>query len=102
VTTLSNTPGADIAATILSKKSEPVQVEIVDRTDFSSVAGQFGASFLTTWTVMLALGALHTDYLAVPAVGYWDTWLAFFVLGAVGWAVRGSRRSWTKPKRSRR
>jgi hypothetical protein len=48
--------------------------------------------FISTWPVMLVLGALHgSEGLGfVPALGFWQTLGSLFIIAAVGNAFRGT------------
>lgn len=45
----------------------------------------FSALFLSAWLLMLIIGALHSYFPSIPAVGFWPmffiTWLLFLVAG---------------------
>ena len=54
----------------------------------STVIGAGSAIFLLGWLVMLALGGLHSQWTDVPALGYWVSVAAVFVMELVVWAFR--------------
>lgn len=51
------------------------------------VAGMIMA-FPSTFMIMLALGILHDRYEVVPALGYWETYVVYVAINAVGSAIK--------------
>lgn len=45
----------------------------------------FTTLFICSWILMVLLGALHSYFSTIPALGYWPTffitWLLFFIAG---------------------
>lgn len=58
----------------------------------SLVAGALLFAALTVWPTMLVLGAMHhSDGLSgIPALGFWQTFGALFLISVVGSAFGGS------------
>ena len=75
---------------------EPQQVELVHRNDGATSLGHAGTLFLEAWIAMLLLGGLHSTYPPVPAPGYWTVVQVLLLVATVGWAARGTRRTWNK------
>lgn len=48
-------------------------------------------STIPAFFLMLALGALHTSFASVPALGFFACWLILFVIGILGNALRGGK-----------
>lgn len=45
-----------------------------------------------SWLLMLGAGAAHVDFPAVPTPGYWNCFLVFLGLNAIGVALRGVKK----------
>lgn len=64
----------------------------------SYLVGAFGTavslitSLLTAWFVMLALGVAHGQWPAVPAFGYWATYVLVLGVSALAGAIHGGLR----------
>jgi hypothetical protein len=45
--------------------------------------------FFVPWLLMLALGALHSYFPEVPALGFWPCFFITFILGVIASIFRG-------------
>jgi hypothetical protein len=65
-----------------------------DRLESYLIAG-FGFVILTVtallgaWFVMLALGAANDQWPAIPALGYWTTYILLLGLGVISGTIKG-------------
>jgi formate-dependent nitrite reductase membrane component NrfD len=79
-------------------QAEPVQIEIVRRSDAATLITELLTLALQAWTVMLAFGGLHSRHAAVPALTYVDVMLGLFILSIIGSVVRPSYRLWSSKR----
>jgi hypothetical protein len=61
----------------------------------SHLIAAFGFATLTVtallgaWFAMLALGAAHDQWPAIPALGYWTTYILLLGIGVVSGTIKG-------------
>jgi heme/copper-type cytochrome/quinol oxidase subunit 1 len=51
----------------------------------------FAFAALQAWIVMLILGALHTYFDSIPALGFWPVFFIMWLLNIIGGLFRGNR-----------
>lgn len=77
-------------------RPEPVQVEMIRRSDAATAITDIITTALNAWFAMLILGALHSRYPVLPAVSYVDAMLGLLLLSILSATVRPTYRYWRK------
>lgn len=77
---------------IIRNAASPVQLRRPDKNvTIAGAVGAFSTAFLSTWTGMLWLGAIHHEVSArVPALGYWQCLFVYMALSSFGSALTSS------------
>lgn len=53
-------------------------------------------NFISAWLVMLGFGVAHHQWAAVPAFGYWATYLMLLAVSSIAGVIHGGMRvKWT-------